>query len=497
MGGLILAMAGLLIQQQWRPLGRGSLVVLSAPPGGSIWLDLKPTNRVTDGRLDRVRPGRHSVTVHATGMQPDPVAQVVDVRAGHTDTVRFRLFRQGTTLIPSATGSTQTDLGLPLSTFNDSDDLDSSSLSAPTGDQLRRSAEYGDSVIGRRQPLLPIHKEPAPLQTPLEARPRSADGKGGVDVSTSEPGARIYVDEIEQAGTSPLRLSLEAGTHVIRVEREGYEADPTLDTVIVRAGSASQSIFFNLSPKNQTVWQLVIDTKPIAGSIFVDDQSVGRGRAVVNRDPGLYAISFGPVTGWITPQPVRVSITPTQPQPSVSGVYVPAVHILAEVADKEQILKEGSIRWSVGIYSTMDGAEPSTVLGAKVREIPNSRKLGWELGIGDLNRNPTGGDYIAFTFELPSEVDPASSLNLRLYLYRSDKRYPLVFTGGRSEIVVQLNDRTFLDNYRPTYTTIDAEAGRYEEWSLQGMLVPGENRLLIRAGERNTVFNYLWKLEVL
>ncbi len=60
-----------------------------------------------------------------------------------------------------------------------------------------------------------------------------------------------------------------------------------------------------------------------------------------------------------------------------------------------------------------------------------------------------------------------------------------------------VNGQVFLDNFRPRQDQTLADGDRFEEWSLQHSLVPGENRILIRTGDKNQIFTYLWKFEVL
>lgn len=115
--------------------------------------------------------------------------------------------------------------------------------------------------------------------------------------------------------------------------------------------------------------------------------------------------------------------------------------------------------------------------------------------MGDANRNPTGADYIEFIFELPEDVSPSSLLNLRLYIYRTNRKYPLSLSS-RCEVTVMVNGRLFLDNFRPRHDQTTVGRGSYEEWSLQHTLIQGENRIMIRTGEKNQIFNYLWKFEV-
>ena len=182
-------------------------------------------------------------------------------------------------------------------------------------------------------------------------------------------------------------------------------------------------------------------------------------------------------------------------QEDVKAKYTRLFHASAQVNDDGTVTTEGIEHWSIGIIFEHAKPEPSVALGPKIKEVPESKKFGWELGMGDPNRNPTGGDYVMFSFALPEDVPPDTPLNLRLYLYKSSKRYPFSLSG-RSVLVVEVNGRTFLDGYTPHYETGAADLNRYEEWSLQQTLRPGNNQILVYTGEGNTVFNYLCKIEI-
>jgi hypothetical protein len=62
--------------------------------------------------------------------------------------------------------------------------------------------------------------------------------------------------------------------------------------------------------------------------------------------------------------------------------------------------------------------------------------------------------------------------------------------------MVEVNGKRFLDGFTPQYSTSSADLSRYEEWSLHDALKPGENQILVYTGNGNTVFNYLWKIEI-
>lgn len=446
----------------------------SDPPGAQVWVDLRPTDTRTNGRLESLSSGKHSVMVKLDTLECDPTAQVIDVRKGRTDTVRFRL------LAPHA-------LRHVAETPPITDKLPSlPPVQTPVSPPESTPHTGAIKPQGQPEPLPQTHAQPTEVVEPQSTT-------GVLEVAASLPGAKVFVNDQEQPQTTPASLRLPAGTYVVRVELTGYTSDPADQTVSMFRSSPLQSIYFALNTQN-VASELAVETAPIAGKILINSVPVGDGKVAVSRDFGSYTVSFGDSAGWKTPDPIHISITPTQPRPSVRGLYVRLFHAAAEV-DGSKPVASGGVRWQLGAYFEDDGAHPSAALGPKIRQIPESGKFGWELAEGDPNRNPVGGDYIEFTFALPPDADPKSPLTLRLYLYRSSRRYAFSLTG-KAEVVVTVNGHTFLDGYRPTYTTQAADEERYEEWSLSGALVRGENRVMIRSGEHNSLFNYLWKMEI-
>lgn len=495
---LILLVAGLalfLVHEKWWPQGRGTLVVLSEPAGAEIWIDLKATGLNTNGAISNLQTGSHSVLVKKDGLVPEPVAQAVEIRPNQIDTLRFRL-------LPA--GQTRQQTAAPKLSDQPVPKPQTSPEPAPviaTADELRRQAAQRDTLSRTAQPGPPAAKDTSGSPSPLVMLPipdtvpvSPAPETGLIEVSSSASGARIYIDNVLQADVTPATITLPLGVYVVKVERAGYHVSPSELTIRLGRSAVPQKAFFSL--KEEVAPELHIRTEPVEGMIYVDSLRAGEGEARVRRPFGVYMVHFGDVQGWKPPPPQRVSITPAQRQPEVVATYTPAFRVMARVDGENVVTTEGGIAWSVGYYVEGEGMYPSPTFGAKLREIPASQKFGWELAAGDPNRNPTGGDYVEFTFELPEDVPPTTSLGLRLYFYRSTRRYTFAISG-RSEIVVGINNRTFLDNYRPANGTEAADLEKFEEWSLQGMLIPGKNRIVVRAGDRNLMFNYLWKIEVL
>jgi hypothetical protein len=470
LSAIVLLLAGYLAVDRWWPKGEGLLVVMSDPPGAQVWLDLKPTTAVTNSAALRIPAGPHSVTVRKDTMEADPFAIVVDVRAGGRDTVHFGL-------IPPSLRIPQRPVVSPR-------------YMAPAAPPQAPDSGRAERVAARRDSQV---RADTSRVAPMAARPRS-QSTAPLEISSTLLGAQIYLNDSLRPEVTPATLRLPPGNYTVRVTMEGFVPDPRDQTVRLAPSTVPQFVFFTLTEDQATHRELAIETTPVSGPILVDGAAVGEGKAVVARDFGIYTVSFGDVEGYRTPQPVQVSLTPSRPRQEVKGAYSRRFHVSVQAESENSVKTEGDLRWETGIY-VANAAQPNASLGPHLREISGTKKFGWELAAGDPNRNPVGGDYIEFIFNLPSDVPPDAPLGLRLYLYRSGRRYALTMSS-RSELVVTVNGRKFLTGYRPTHSVTVADYDRYEEWSLQGMMQPGENRVMIHTSNDNTLYNYLWKFEI-
>jgi hypothetical protein len=109
---------------------------------------------------------------------------------------------------------------------------------------------------------------------PLPAPPAASQSTGTLVVRTTPPDVRIYVDgsprsRTDQSGS--VTLTLEARTHEVRVERNGYET-PAPKQVNITAG-AGQTLAFTLTAQNA---QLELDGAPANLEVTVDGKAIGR-----------------------------------------------------------------------------------------------------------------------------------------------------------------------------------------------------------------------------
>ncbi len=504
----VLGLGSYLLYDRFWPGHTGTVVVLSDPAGADIWMDLVPTGRVTPAEMRDVPQGKHSFTVRKGGERPSPFVQVVPVARASVDTLTFVFEESGTAPAGSDLyGSTTPPTLVPPAAEDISDRVKRElpweverkiPLSSETTHVSRSSTRTTTSYIEEGEQLSGITsgRDHGAFIRDSSNTDAADISTSNVEISSSVPGALIIVNDKPIGKTTPAVVALPLGTHTVRVELAGYNTEPEQHVVRLSRIAGGQLVYFTLTEELRARKEITITTEPVAGPIFVNGDSVGIGLAVIPHDFGVFEISFGHMEGYLTPEPQRLVVTPTKPNPTITAKYPRAFEVSATCQGNGEAARTGDIRWETGIYDRDKGVRTSDTHGPKINEIPGSSKSGWELAMGDPNRNPTGADYIEFIFTLPDEVPPSSPLNLRLYLYRSNRKYPLSLSS-RCEVTVTVNGRVFLDNFRPRNDQSLADAGRYEEWSLQHSLVTGENRILIRTGDKNQIFNYLWKFEVL
>lgn len=511
----VVGLGGYLLIDRYGPGSVGTVTVSSDPPGAEIWMNLVSLGRTTPAELSDIPAGKHSFTVRLPGHRAQPFVQVVEVGRGTTEALYFMLEADsgngsryseqiGSKTPPSLVPPRQEGISERVKKEQPWEvpriaprSVEETSISAPpaVSRDTARTTQIAESPLPTPVRESLPQRETSPLMRDESARSGYNEATGSVEISSSLPGATIILNDKRLEQRTPTVVTLPLGTHTVRVELDGYTSQPEQHVVRLSRAAGAQLVFFTLTEKQRSRKELTVTTEPVQGPIFVDGDSVGFGLAVVPHDFGVYVVSFGKVDGYHTPEPIRMSITPANPNPTATAKYTRKFEVSAECRSDGSVKTMGNIRWETGIYERNKGARVSETHGPKIEKIPGTDMQGWELAMGDANRNPTGADYIEFIFELPEDVSPSSLLNLRLYIYRTNRKYPLSLSS-RCEVTVTVNGRLFLDNFRPRHDQTTAGRGSYEEWSLQHTLIQGENRIMIRTGEKNQIFNYLWKFEV-
>jgi hypothetical protein len=108
---------------------------------------------------------------------------------------------------------------------------------------------------------------------PLPAPPVASQSTGTLVVQTTPPDVLVYVDGSPRSRTDhgSATLTLEAKTHDVRVERNGYDAPPAKKVKI--AAGAGQTVAFSLTPQKA---ELELDGAPANLELVADGKPLGR-----------------------------------------------------------------------------------------------------------------------------------------------------------------------------------------------------------------------------
>ena len=152
-------------------------------------------------------------------------------------------------------------------------------------------AQVFASAAGAAAPVAaaapPPVSRPRPVPEPAVAKP-AAVAVGRILVRSTPPGAAVTIDGQAAGSTPTTRRELEAGTHVVRVSREGYAAEQrrvtitsarpsqSLTIAMARERRAAQAAPSPAAPTSGRVSAgLLVDSRPPGASVFVDNRLVG------------------------------------------------------------------------------------------------------------------------------------------------------------------------------------------------------------------------------
>jgi len=117
------------------------------------------------------------------------------------------------------------------------------------------------------------------------------------------------------------------------------------------------------------------------------------------------------------------------------------------------------------------------------------------MGYAFAHRNPPGGDFVEFIFELPENFSQNKILYLSLRGLASNKNYLFNMTKS-TDIAVEINGRTVVNHHSPINNIDRQEPLGVDSWPVSDFLRIGENRVLIRTTEDNKCYYYLHSVEI-
>ena len=143
-------------------------------------------------------------------------------------------------------------------------------------------------------------------------------------VTSNIKGAQIFLDGEDSGQTTNYTFrELEGGIYSLSVKKKGFICDPEFKIVTLEEYYQTEIAHFHLTAKRkEVVTELIIETIPVAGEIYIDDSPAGKGSYKSAFDPGSYKISFGPVKNYRTPNDRYIELSREYPVGMVSAEYV-------------------------------------------------------------------------------------------------------------------------------------------------------------------------------
>ncbi len=237
---------------------------------------------------------------------------------------------------------------------------------------------------------------------------------------------------------------------------------------------------------------LHITTQPDRGGVYVDDVFRGAGRVTLeNLKLGEVVVRFGEISGYRSPAPQKVFLALDKPTVEVEGIYLPLIFIAASLDVSGRVSMQKA---TLETGYVMGDGQPhiDAVAGPEIKYLEETHTFVWEMGYAFTNRNPPGQDVIEMTFDLPERFDGVKPLELRLYGYGSDKRFPFV-ASARSSFDVIVNDRVARQDIAPV-SQLGKSAAGFDAVPINSYLRPGKNSLRVQTSGSSRCYYYLYKI---
>ena len=151
--------------------------------------------------------------------------------------------------------------------------------------------------------------------------PVAPPAQGTLQITTTPITGEVFINSISQ-GLAPVIREVDSGSYTISFGDVSGYLTPAPQTVDVYESQITyiEGVYELILPPAQGTLQ--ITTTPVAGEIFIDGISEGPAPVTKEVDVGAYTISFGDVSGYITPESQTVDVYENQIT-SVEGAYHP------------------------------------------------------------------------------------------------------------------------------------------------------------------------------
>ena len=313
---------------------------------------------------------------------------------------------------------------------------------------------------------------------------------GLIEVSANVNGAKIFLNGRPTGfETDYVLQKVPFGRYVVRVEKENYKVYPKEQIVTISHDKRNGRADFTLSGTTRLV---TLQVKPENGLIFIDKKEAGRGKVSVPLNIGHHEISFGAVSGYGTPPPQTIDVLANGNNKHIYN-YITKVHYVLTPGKK--LSTNGDLYINYGYIMNGIQFKKSRLNAPEIIDNSDLNSKVWHMGFAFRHQNPPGKDAMAIYFRMPDELNLSKKIMLKLWVYRSKDKYPLVI-GGTGSYQAILNNAFIATHKSVRYKTTEAGPEKFDAITLNRYLKPGLNVLLISVSDENSVFIDLQKIVI-
>lgn len=293
----------------FRAADHGQLRVTASQPAADILIGGVQTGYTTDATL-QLGTGRKLVTVRKPNFVSEPEFAVAEITPNSMASLHFVLTRVTETTTPVDT--IQPLHPVRQNVFSTGEAVH---IIPPAGPRRhKRLVDYRSKESTRSQSTALQQTETV-----------QADALGAQIAVASQPdGARIRINgELTNRTTPATFRGQNRGVYVFRAELDGFQSSPDSAVVAIHDDQQRELVSFVLI-ENRTLPKptITVTTSPLAAGIKIDGIAAGVGSAKVETTYGSHRVDFADVAGYITPAPVTVHVTASEPNIVQAGVYV-------------------------------------------------------------------------------------------------------------------------------------------------------------------------------
>ncbi|KAA3615031.1 MAG: PEGA domain-containing protein [Calditrichaeota bacterium] len=477
---------------------KGYLIVDLNVENSSLYINQNLAIGFTPGEPYVLDEGEHEIAVISSGYTVEPSFQTAEISVGDTTNVTFEM-----TEFAGNMGVVR--LNIP---FNDATIFLDGKFKGTAQESKILVLETGDhSLTVKKENYIPVPQlhsfslnagdtiDLAFRLTPQKSkttanRASSSINVGLIEVSSNVRDAQIILNGQKTGfATDYILQKIPFGQHIVRVEKEGYKIYPKEQVVKLSKDMRQAKVSFTMTSTSRLV---TINVLPKKAKIIINGNEVASGSFSGSLPLGKHIVTFNDLEGYQNPgeqvldikkeggskyefkygSDIFYEIKPGKVLPSPSVVSVSSGYIM------------NGINFKVNSGNGPD-FEADEIIGEKV----------WNMGFAFQYKNPPGTDAVLIRFNTPSDMNITKDVKLKLWLYESKSKYPLVL-GSRAEYRVILNNVIIANHVKPKFTMDQFSSSNYEEISISEHLRAGGNVLIIAVDTDNAVFLKFWKAEI-